>query len=65
MRAVITTEKGGYTAVVKNIYGITPPPPEEHHKAIDNLNTTVQVINTQSYEMEGLVQANAVLNIFK
>ena len=41
------------------------PPPEEHHKAIDNLNTTVQVINTQSYEMEGLVQANAVLNIFK
>ena len=41
-RAVTTSGKGGYNSAVQNIYGVTPPTPEEHHKAIDNLHTTVQ-----------------------
>ena len=63
MRAVITTEKGGYTAVVNVFYGITPPPPEEHHKAIDNIHTIFQGMQTHSYELEGLAKANAVPTI--
>ena len=35
-RAVTTAGKGGYIAAVKNIYGLLPPPPEDHHKPIDN-----------------------------
>ena len=50
---------------LQNIYSVPPPPPEEHHKAIDNLNTIVQGMQTQSYELEVLVQANAVLTSSK
>ena len=38
---VPTAGKGGYTAAVKNIYSVPPTPPEEHHKAIDSINTIV------------------------
>ena len=38
-----------------------PPPPEEHHKAVDNLNTIFQGMQNQIYELEGLAQSNAVL----
>ena len=38
-----------------------PPPPEEHREEINNLNTIIQVMRTQSYKPEGLTQANAVL----
>ena len=62
---VTTTVKGGYTASVKNIFGVTPPPPEEHHEAIDNLNTIIQGIRTQGYELEVLAQANTVLTSSK
>ena len=59
--AVTTAGKGGYTAAVQNIHGVSPPPQEEHHGAVYNLNTIYQVMQTQSYELEGLAQANAVL----
>ena len=36
-RAVTTAEKGGYIVVVQKIYGVLPPPLEEHHETIDNL----------------------------
>ena len=45
-RAVTTAEKGGYATVVQNIYGVPPPHTEEHHEAVDNLNTTVQGMQT-------------------
>ena len=60
-RAVTTSVKGGYTAAVQNIYGILPPPPEDHHEEINDIQTIVQVMHTQSYDLEGLAQANAVL----
>ena len=47
--------------VVQNIYGVMPPPLEENHEAIDNLNTNFLGIKTQSYDLERLAQANAVL----
>ena len=37
-REVTTAGKGGYIATVHNIYGVPPPPTEENHKAIHNLN---------------------------
>ena len=37
-----TTGKGGYTAMVQNIYGAPPPPPEEHHHTIEEIQTIVQ-----------------------
>ena len=37
-RAVTTAGKGGYTVAVQNIYGVPPPPLEEHHEAIGYLN---------------------------
>ena len=58
---VTTAGKRGYTVAVQNVYSVSPPPPEEHNKAIDNLNTIVKVMQTQSYELERLVQANEVL----
>ena len=61
MRAVTTAEKGGYTAALHNIYSGPPPPPEEHHEAINQINTIVQGINKQSYDLEVLEQANGVL----
>ena len=41
-RAVANVVKGIYTAVVQNIYGVPPAPPEEHHKALYNLNNIVR-----------------------
>ena len=52
-RAVTTTGKEGYTAAVQNIYGARPTPPEEHQKAIENLNTIFQWMQTQGYNIEG------------
>ena len=46
---------------MKNIYGVLTPPPEEHHEAIDHINTIVQGMQTHIYELEVLAQANAVL----
>ena len=46
---------------VQNIYGVPPPSPEEHQKAIKKINTIVQGIQTQSHELEGLAQDNAPL----
>ena len=63
-RAVTTTGKGGYTAAVQKLYDVPPPPPEENHGEIDNLNTIVQGIQTQSYEMVGLAQPNAALTSY-
>ena len=48
---------------VKNIYGVLSPPPEDHHEAIDKLNTIIQGMQTKHYELEVLTQANAVLTI--
>ena len=62
-RAVTTTGKGGYTVAVQNISGVMLPPPEENHEAIENLNNIVQGIQTQSFDLKGLAQSNAVLTI--
>ena len=43
-RAATTAGRGGYATAVQNVYGVTPPPSEEHHKAIDHTNTIVQGI---------------------
>ena len=48
MRAVTTAGKGGYTMAVQNIYSVLPPPTEEHYEAIDNLNTVIHGMQTQS-----------------
>ena len=48
---------------VQNIYGIQPPSPEEHHKAIDHINIIVQGIHMQIHKLEGLAQANLFLTI--
>ena len=55
---VTATGKVGYIAAVQNIYGVTPPPPEDQHKAIESFSRIIQGIQTQSYELEGLAQAN-------
>ena len=57
MRVVTTAGKGGYTVVVKIIYGVPPPPSEDHHKEIDNLNNIIQGMQTHNYELEGLAQS--------
>ena len=62
-RAVTTTGKGGYTAKVQNIYGAPPPSTEENNEAIEDIQTIVQGMQTQGYNLEGLAQANAVLTI--
>ena len=51
----------GYTATVQNIYGAPPRPPEDHHKVIEDIQTVVQEMQTQCYDLEGMAQANAVL----
>ena len=53
----------GYTATVQNIYGAPPHPPEDHHKVIEDIQTVVQEMQTQCYDLEGMAQANAVLTI--
>ena len=60
-RAVTTSVKGGYLATVQNIYVVPPPPQEEHHEAIEDIQKIVQGMQAQSYDLEGLAQANAVL----
>ena len=45
-REITTAGKGGYAATVKNIYGVPPPPPEDHLEEIENLNTIVQGMQT-------------------
>ena len=60
-RAVTTEGKGGYIAAVQNIFGVQTFPPEEHHKAINRITTIFKGIQTQTYDLEGLVQANAFL----
>ena len=62
-RAVTTLGKGGYTAAVQKNYSVLPPPPEEHQKAIGNLNNIFQGIQMQSYNLEGLEKSNTFLNI--
>ena len=47
--------------MVQNIYSVPPPPPEDHHKEIYFLNTIMQGMQKQSYEMKGLAQTNAVI----
>ena len=37
------------------------PPPKEHHEAINDLNTILQRMKNQSYDMEGIAQDNTVL----
>ena len=59
---ITTTKKAGYNAAVQKIYGVPPPPPEYHHNAINYINTIVQGMQIQSYDLEGLAQSNAVLN---
>ena len=60
-RAVTTAGKGGYTGTVENIYGSPPPPLEENHEVIEYIQTIVQEIKTQGYELEGLAHSNEVL----
>ena len=39
-RIAATAEgKGGYTVTAQKIYGAPPTPPEEHHEAIDYIQT--------------------------
>ena len=59
-KSVNNRRKKGYTVTVQNICGALPPP-EEHHETIKDIQTTVQGIQAQSYELEGLAQANAVI----
>ena len=47
--------------MVQKIYGVPPPPPEEHYGEINDLHTIVQVMQTQRYDPEGMAQANEVL----
>ena len=60
-KVVTTFRKGGYTSVVQNIYCVPPPPPEEHHDAIDHIKNTVQGIQVQIYDLEGIAQTNIFL----
>ena len=46
-REVTNSVKGRHTMALPNIHGVLPPPPEEHHEAIDSLNTTVQGMQMQ------------------
>ena len=50
-----TLRKRGYTVAVQKMYVVPPPSPEDHHKAIDQINTIVQVMQTQKCNLEGLV----------
>ena len=47
--------------IVQNIYGEPPPPPEEHHEVIEDIQTILQGIQIQGYEIAGMTQDNAVL----
>ena len=53
-RAVTTAGKGGYIAILQNIYGAPPPSPEEHHDVIVDIQKNLQGMRTQGYDLEGL-----------
>ena len=59
---VTTAGKGGYTATVLKIYGAPPLSLEDHHEAIKYIQTIMQGMQTQGYDLERLAQANAALN---
>ena len=46
-----------------NFYGAPPPSTEEHHEVIEDVKTIIQGLWTQTYDIEGLEHANAVLTI--
>ena len=59
---VTTAGKGGYTAEVQNIYGVSPTtPPEENNAEIESLHASTQGIQDQIFDMDGLAQANTFL----
>ena len=47
--------------MVQNVNGAPPPPPEEHHEAIEDIEKIVWGMQTQSYKLEVLAQADSVL----
>ena len=49
-------------AAVHNIYIVPPHPLEEHHEVIENFNTIIQGMQTNTYDLEGLAQVNAVFS---
>ena len=59
--AVKTAGKGGYTATVQKIYDAPTNSPEEHNEVIKDIQTIVQGMQTQGYNMEELAQFNLVL----
>ena len=59
--SVTTAGKGGYTATVQNIYDAPTKSPEEHNEVIEYIQTIVQGMQTQGYNMEELAQSNLVL----
>ena len=46
---------------MQKIYGAPPPSIEEYHEVTKDIQTTLQGMRTQGYELEGLAQSNAVL----
>ena len=48
---------------MQNIYGVPPPPIEEHQKAIDHINTIAQGMQIQIHNLGVLAQDNAILKI--
>ena len=60
-RVVTAAGKWGYAAEIQNIYFVQPPPPEDKHEVIDNLNIFFQGMTTHSCELEVLAQYNTVL----
>ena len=46
---------------MQNIYGATPPSLEEHNEMIEDIQTIMQVMQTQGCEPEVLAQSNTVL----
>ena len=46
---------------MQKIHGAPPPPPEEHHETIEDIQRIIQVMQVQSYDLEGLAQDNAVV----
>ena len=46
---------------MQNIYSVTPPPPEEHHDTIEDIQIINQGMQAQIYDLEGMAQDNAVV----
>ena len=45
----------------ENVYREPPTSLEEHHEEIEDIHTIMQGMQTQIYELEGLVKSNAVI----